>query len=73
MSHTNARGQPRMMRRRRPGAKPEPEPERKYIGVQMNPALWHRIKIVAAIQNRTVIEVVDDALREYVEKAEAER
>lgn len=43
------------------------QPERKQIGVKINSELWKRIKILALEQGRTAGELLEEALRAYLE------
>ena len=44
------------------------QPERKQIGVKIDSELWMQIKILALKQGRTAGELLQDAMRLYLEK-----
>ena len=44
------------------------QPERKQIGVKLDSALWTQMKILALKQGRTGGELLEDAIRLYLEK-----
>jgi hypothetical protein len=54
---------------KRRNKKPEKkEQERKQLGVLINSVLWTQIKILALQQGRNATEVLEDAMREYLQK-----
>ena len=50
--------------------KPEGKKEsaRKQIGVKLDVDLWHEIKVLAVVTHRTAGALLEEALREYLEK-----
>ena len=44
------------------------EIERKQIGVKIDTALWTQLKILALKQGKDGFEVLEEAIREYVER-----
>ena len=58
------------MMRRKPKPETKSEPERKFVGVQMNPDLWRNLRMLAVSRDHTVIEELDDAIRGHLERVE---
>ena len=44
------------------------QPERKQIGVKIDSELWLQIKVLALKQGRTGGELLEEAMRAYLEK-----
>ncbi len=57
----------KMVRGKPPGK--EKKIQRKQIGVKIDVDLWREIKILALKENRTAGEILEDSLRDYLEKA----
>lgn len=42
--------------------------DRRQIGVKLDSELWRQVRILALEQDRTAGELLEDAMREYLEK-----
>jgi len=40
----------------------------KQIGVKIDPALWKELRMVALEQDRTATELLEEAIREYIDR-----
>ena len=67
--HRDRRGQPRLMRRARPQPANDTQPKRRQVGAKIDEDLWDQIRKVAIDQHRPAAEVLDDAMRLYLEQA----
>jgi hypothetical protein len=70
MAHTDSRGKVKTMRRRKPPAladRPE-APDRIQPGTLMDRQLWRLIKIRSLEEDRSTGEIIDDAVRQYMER-----
>lgn len=45
----------------------------KQVGVKFDVEKWRRLKIMAAIQGRTVTVLLDDAIKDYLERHEGSK
>jgi len=55
-----------MQRTKQP--KPKTEKARKQVGAMVDSTLYHQARVLALTQNRTVGDLLDEALRDYLAK-----
>jgi predicted transcriptional regulator len=44
------------------------KPDRRQIGVKLNSDLWREMRVLALQRDRTAGELLEEAMREYLEK-----